>query len=270
MFLSLLSSAVNIPNGWIVTDPMTFYMFMFMLFGLGFAVGIFILIYLFRKVPETLVLVRAYFGKKVLIADCSDVGPVDFLPTKPMSEGQFEVSPYNFKVLPRLQNPLRARFWLRKSKIPILWSYTGTTAAVAADILAAIEIADTPKKEDIPNDVKAFAKTHYLDFSVDVEKKTREKDPDNSRKFRFIKKTVKETVTESLFALDPRKLKTYFTEHYDPTQFRNLLKEHYQSGWEDGHGTKPKGFPKWLPLAIFGIVMIVLIVIVIVAGGGKI
>ncbi len=254
----------TIPSGWLVVDPMTFYMFMLMLFGLGLGGGLFILLYILRKVPETGDLIKAYFRKRVVIIDCLETGPVDLVPTEPMSEGEFKVSPFNFKVLPRFQNPLRARFWLRKSRIPVLFSYSGTTVAVAADVLAAVEVAEAPK-EELPAGVKKWAEDHKLDLTVELEKKQKEKEKDSSR-WHWTKKTVKDKVTETLFALDPRKLKAYFTEHYDPSQFRNLLKEHYQSGWEDGHGTKPKGYPKWLPLAIFLVVIAVIGIIIYAMG----
>jgi hypothetical protein len=147
-------------------------------------------------------------------------------------------------------HPFTARFILKGMRRPIYFNFSGSTALATPEHLAAIEVAESAKK-DLPLEIKQWAEANSIE--------TTEYEDAEDSDGRAIKKA--KTEVKQLFLLDPRKIKTYFAKFYRPDQFDVLLEQKYEQGRNSrGGGFKlPAGVIIIIVLAVMGIIALLLL-----------
>jgi hypothetical protein len=211
------------------------------------ALGIIPLLFILAKNPEARAFITAWLKARVVIFQCDDSGQATVKTARALSEGQFIAGKNVYRqreifVTPRINNPfVSKRFVLQGIRRSIFFNYAGKTALVNPETLAAIEVAETKDKDELPEPVRKWAESQGIELRV--------KKKDNPRK--------SEKKTFTLFALDPRTLRHYFDIHYDESQIDVLLEQSREDGFQEGKGGKGIG-----KMVIVGFLVIVVVLVV--------
>lgn len=242
----------------------TFYVFddptlMFILLG-TFLAGFLPLLIMFIRCPEARAAVKCWLQGGVMIDSADDSGQEELIVARHLGEGIYLAGKNKYGkrrifVIPRISNPfITKRFILKGIRRPIFHHYAGKTAIVNAETLAAIEVTETEKKEEIPPAVKKWAEEHHVTLPV-----TTVKLPSDDVMAQPQVTTKEQKIP--LFNLDPRQLRYYFAEHYDESQYDVLLERARQEGYMEGRGGSAV-MGKWILVIIIIAIVGVLILFV--------
>lgn len=220
---------------WVMLDELSFYLF------LGFTAGFFILLavmlVVFGKMPRgAKAIIGCWLKKGALEMDADDAGHLKLVRTKLSGdEGQLERKDKkgysNVKIIPRHGNPMVAtRYFLEGTGIPVFPAYSGKAVVANPQMLAAMRVARTPKKErdKLPDEIKEWAKS----IKVPVKQLVKLVPKDETEESQFVEKTTHKT----LFGVDFRDIREFFRETWDEGQFKIRLRQEYQRGWRDRGG----------------------------------
>ena len=221
--------------------------------------GFFPPVFLVIRCPEGLTFLKSQiFGKgEVIVASEDDSAVTSLLRARPYGrEGQYITGPDRFGkriifVLPRFEDKIFThRSILKGIRKPFFLHYKGKTGMASAGTLAAIEVVERDRLS-LPPQVQAWAKENKIITQQTIS--------EEDKKGNVIEKV--KTAVEVLFTLDPRKLRDYFHDHYDESQYDVLLEQKYQQGANSrglGGFKLGGGFIIILAVGVMGIVGVLL------------
>lgn len=216
------------------------------------------------RCPEARAFIKAQVSGGVVICSSDDAG-TSFEIARPFgSHGQYISGKNQFGqrkiyVHPKLETSAFTRSFILKGIRRPIFFHGGRTVIVNPNVLKAIAVADG-KKEDLPDEVKAWAQKNGVHFPGEEDKEL----VDSHEGLQRLKEAGK-LMFVNLFALNPRRLQWYFKDHYDEGQYDVLLEQSRQAGFNEGPGSHRGGGGKNKVL-LAGLLIFIVMIIIGVAG----
>lgn len=229
---------------------------LYFLFAVAFGIGFAPLFLMLIRCPEALTFIGTQLFGGILIESSDDSGIIEFKRARPYGkEGQYITGADRFGkrtvyVVPRLNGKdLSKRYILKGIRRVMFDHYGGKTGIANKEMLAAIEVSEFEEKTKLPENVASWAKEN------NIETTTMFKDVKGESKIKV--------AVEKLFTLDSRKLRQYFSDYFDTSQFDGLLQQKYIQGVNFGRGGKKGGSSSWIIIVV--VVLIVAAVAILIA-----